>query len=383
MFWSERTRLKDAPTATGVSTVELSRTHSSVIRPNRAETRFVPESRIHPQPATGGRRTAAEPAYHSNVHSIDYAPGALSEAVELLAAGAPGSRRRAAHHPRRSPLAAARRRATGAAHPGQQLPAELPGTSAAGHEGLLDPAHLKVIQTFIADLPGDVAPAEQEEGRPDGMSVGRLTATPEMPAMIDAWSAMFAAPGMCDPDDQTPVVSGEPSRNRDARGIAQRQHDALAALLGGRLGDPARGSHNGLPVTVIVSADLGQICSGSGHAVTAAGTLVPMRDVIRMASHAWHYLYVFDNRSERALYLAGAASESPPPVSESCCTPRIAAVPRPGAASAEAQGRQNRMDPAAATPVDGRHERLPPSGATGLRAASGQPTPPPTSRPST
>ena len=41
-------------------------------------------------------------------------------------------------------------------------------------------------------------------------------------------------------------------------------------------------------------------------AVTAGGTLLPMRDVIRMASHAWHYLAVYDNHTERPLYLGRA-----------------------------------------------------------------------------
>jgi hypothetical protein len=39
----------------------------------------------------------------------------------------------------------------------------------------------------------------------------------------------------------------------DARTPAQRQHDALNALVRGQLGDPKLGQHNGLPVTVIVS----------------------------------------------------------------------------------------------------------------------------------
>lgn len=239
---------------------------------------------------------------------------------------------------------------------GQPVPPELPATARSWHAGLLDGEHLRVIQRCLRELPGQVAPAdvaraenflaEQAEllrpdqlekvagqltlrlnpdgnfsdadrsrrrgfawcGRqgPDGMSVGKLIATPELRAMIEAWTAKFAAPGMCNPDDQTPTVSGQPNQDvidRDARGHAQRQHDALAALVRGQLGDPKLGQHNGLPVTVIVSATLTQMHSASGVAVTAAGTLLPMSDVIRMASHAWHYLCVFDHHTERALYL--------------------------------------------------------------------------------
>lgn len=239
---------------------------------------------------------------------------------------------------------------------GQPLPPQLPATAAAWNRGELDPEHLRTIQRFIRDLPLDTPASEAQRAeaflagkaaelrpdqleiaadrlaltinpdgkftdddralrrgflwrgpqRRDGMSVGKLVATPELRAVIDALLAKFAAPGMCNPDDQTPTVTGEPSQetiDRDARGIAQRQHDALGALLRSTLGDPRLGKHNGLPVTVIVSTTLDQLHSGAGHAVTAAGALLPMRDVIRMASHAWHYLCVFDRHTERAIYL--------------------------------------------------------------------------------
>jgi hypothetical protein len=239
---------------------------------------------------------------------------------------------------------------------GQQTPPELAATAKAWHSGALDGEHLRTIQKFFRELPDYVAPAQADKAEvflaeqaavlrpdqleklaaqlalrlnpdghfsdadrarkrgftwcggqgPDGMSVGRLVATPELRAMIEAWAAKFAAPGMCNPDDQTSTATGEPSQeviDRDARSYAQRQHDALAALVRGQLGDPTLGQHNGLPVTVIVSATLDQLHTGAGVAVTADGTLLPMRDVIRMASHAWHYLCVFDQHTERPLYL--------------------------------------------------------------------------------
>jgi len=145
--------------------------------------------------------------------------------------------------------------------------------------------------------------------RRDGMSVGRLIATPELRAMLDAWLAKFAAPGMCNPDDSAPVTAGEPSQvaiDADRRQHPQRQHDALAALVRGQLGDPKLGRHNGLPVTVIASATVEQLSTGTGHAVTAGATLLPMREVIRMAAHAWHYLCVFDSHSQRPIYLGRA-----------------------------------------------------------------------------
>ncbi|WP_322860033.1 HNH endonuclease signature motif containing protein [Mycobacterium europaeum] len=238
---------------------------------------------------------------------------------------------------------------------GEALPPELPATARAWRNGLLNGQHLRVIQTFVRDLP-DATPADQVDAaerflarqavglrpdqlqkvanqcavrinpdgkfsdadrarqrgftwsgqRIDGMSIGKLVASPELRANLDAWLARFAAPGACNPDDEKPCVDGEPSdesASGDVRSHAQRQHDALNALVRGRLGDPKLGAHNGLPVTVIVSTTLQELTAGTGRAVTGGGTVLPMRDVIRMARHAYHYLAVFDQHSGRPLYL--------------------------------------------------------------------------------
>jgi hypothetical protein len=238
---------------------------------------------------------------------------------------------------------------------GQELPPELPTTAQVWRDGMLDGQHLRVIQAFVRDLP-EATPVDTVESvekflaqqalklrpdqlekvahrcallinpdgkfsdadrarqrgftwcgqRTDGMSIGKLVASPELRANLDAWLARFAAPGMCNPDDQTPCVEGEPneeSASSDLRSPAQRQHDALTALVRGQLGDPKLGVHKGLPVTVIVSTTLQELTSGTGRAVTGGGTPLPMRDVIRMASHAYHYLAIFDEHSSRPLYL--------------------------------------------------------------------------------
>jgi hypothetical protein len=71
-----------------------------------------------------------------------------------------------------------------------------------------------------------------------------------------------------------------------------------AVLASGQLGQ-----HNGLPCTLIVSTTLQELESAAGHAVTAGGTLLPMSDVIRLASHAHHYLVVYDKHTGQTLYL--------------------------------------------------------------------------------
>ena len=238
---------------------------------------------------------------------------------------------------------------------GQQLAPELPATAQVWRDGQLDEQHLRVIQTFIRDLPehtpvdtveraerflaqqavklrpdqlekvanrcavlinpdgtfSDTDRARQRgfswcAQRADGMSIGKLIASPELRANLDAWLARFAAPGMCNPEDHTPCVTDQPTdeaAHKDLRSHAQRQHDALNALVRGQLGDPQLGTHNGLPVTVIASTTLHELTAATGHALTSGGTLLPMRDVIRLARHAYHYLAVFDEHHNRPLYL--------------------------------------------------------------------------------
>ncbi|APE14267.1 HNH endonuclease signature motif containing protein [Mycolicibacterium pallens] len=237
---------------------------------------------------------------------------------------------------------------------GEPLPPLLPETSKAWQAGLLDGEHLRVIQKFFRDLPEHVPSVDIENAermlaqkaavlRPDqlekvalrlalhlnpdgkfsdedrarkrgfvwcggqqvdGMSVGRLIADPELRSMLDAWFTKFAAPGVYNPADQTPTLTPtDEVAERDRRSHGQRQHDALTALVRGQLDDPKLGQHNGLPVTVIASATIQDLQAKTGHAVTATGTLLPIPDLIRMASHAYHYLALFDGINGQALWL--------------------------------------------------------------------------------
>ncbi|MDT5349621.1 MAG: hypothetical protein QOH91_2908, partial [Mycobacterium sp.] len=62
------------------------------------------------------------------------------------------------------------------------------------------------------------------------------------------------------------------------------------------------GQHNGLPVSIVVTTTLTDLEAAAGKALTGGGTLVPMSDVIRWASHAHRYLAGFDNGKALALY---------------------------------------------------------------------------------
>ena len=129
--------------------------------------------------------------------------------------------------------------------------------------------------------------------------------TPEARATIDAVFAKLAAPGMCNPDDVEPCVSGTPSQaaiQGDTRSAGQRNHDALVAAGRALLASGDLGQHNGLPASIIVTTTLQELEAGAGKALTGGGTLLPMSDVIRLGSHAHHYLAIFDKGKALALY---------------------------------------------------------------------------------
>ncbi len=91
--------------------------------------------------------------------------------------------------------------------------------------------------------------------------------------------AKLAAPGACNPDDQTPVVDDTPDADavrRDTRSQAQRHHDGLLAGLRGLLASGELGQHRGLPVTVVVSTTLKELEAATGKGVTGGGSRVPI-----------------------------------------------------------------------------------------------------------
>ena len=139
----------------------------------------------------------------------------------------------------------------------------------------------------------------------DGMTPITGYLTPEARATIDAVLAKLAAPGMCNPDDATRCLGGTATQaavDNDTRSAGQRNHDGLNAALRAMLASGDLGQHNGLPTSIIVSTTLAELESKCGKALTAGGALLPMSDVIRLASHAHHYLCIFDQGKTIGLY---------------------------------------------------------------------------------
>ncbi|CPR05938.1 REP13E12 repeat protein [Mycobacterium bohemicum DSM 44277] len=204
-----------------------------------------------------------------------------------------------------------------------QLPAAVdPGTRAAAEAHLArlaaehrpdDLAKLAERITAYLNPDGNYTDADRARRRGltlgkeclDGMSELRGLLTPEARATLEAVLAKLAAPGMCNPDDERPVVDGpadERAVRRDARSAAQRNHDALNAAGRALLASGKLGQHNGLPAAIIVTAELKDLEAAAGTGLTAGGTLLPMSDVIRLTRHAHHYLAIFDKGKALALY---------------------------------------------------------------------------------
>jgi hypothetical protein len=234
----------------------------------------------------------------------------------------------------------------------------LPETAAAARHGLIGSEHIRIIRDTLAKLPDTATESERARfdleltgvavaERPevlrrdaalllaeydatrddpdtrartrkarrefvlgpqdaDGMSRGRFCIDPETRSYLEILLAKLARPGMCNAADPLPAVDGEPdpvAAAGDTRTTAQRQHDAVTAMLRALLASGQLGQHRGLPVTAIVTMSLQDLESASGLALTGGGSTVPIEVAIRMAAHAHHYLYIYDEKSGRPLYL--------------------------------------------------------------------------------
>ncbi|MEB3019844.1 HNH endonuclease signature motif containing protein [[Mycobacterium] crassicus] len=141
---------------------------------------------------------------------------------------------------------------------------------------------------------------------PDGMSKLSGLLDPEARAHFEAVAAAVR-PGHRVPNGpDTPV--------RDERSCAQRNHDAFKLAMSTALSSGKLGTHRGHPVTVIVTTTLAELNQAAHAAIdqsipmpppalTGGGSRLPMRDLIRLAANAIHYLAVFDDHTKRPLYL--------------------------------------------------------------------------------
>jgi hypothetical protein len=143
---------------------------------------------------------------------------------------------------------------------------------------------------------------------PDGMSRLEGLLDPEARAYFEAVEAAVR-PGRHEPDSEQ-----KDPELRDDRTPAQRCHDAFKLGMETAIASGKLGMHRGHPVTVIVTTTLAELEQAANAAAgasvpmpvparTGGGSRLPMSDLIRMAARAIHYLAVFDNHTERPLYL--------------------------------------------------------------------------------
>ncbi|WP_018162559.1 HNH endonuclease signature motif containing protein [Smaragdicoccus niigatensis] len=130
----------------------------------------------------------------------------------------------------------------------------------------------------------------------DKMVSGTFCLTPEAAAYLEAYLAKFARRGMCNPADAEPTIDHDPTEadiKADTRTYGQRCHDALVAMLRAILMSGDLGQHRGMPVTVIITADITALdpALGAPQAGRTGGSLdIPISDVLRMAGHAELFL---------------------------------------------------------------------------------------------
>lgn len=238
---------------------------------------------------------------------------------------------------------------------GPPLPAELPLVADAVAEGIVGEDHLREIRKAMDRLPSCVSADDRVEverslvreaikndseivkaaGRrideifnPDGdfdeadrarrrgMVLGpqgrdgmsRLSGwiDPETRCYVEAVTAAVR-PGRHLPD-------GTIAETPDDRSPSQRCHDGIKLGLKAGIASGDLGSHRGHAVTVIARTTLAEL-NQAAHAVndpdvpmpsparTGGDTALPMRDLIRMAADAIHYLALFEDHSDRPLYL--------------------------------------------------------------------------------
>ncbi|MBF6180271.1 HNH endonuclease signature motif containing protein [Nocardia otitidiscaviarum] len=238
---------------------------------------------------------------------------------------------------------------------GEPGPALLPTTARLQAEGTISPEHARVIMRVMDRIPNAVPAATQAEAeqqlahaasqmppeyvtkvghvllscldpdgvltndddrarrrelwlgkqRVDGMSEVKGVLDPQLRALLDVVLAKWARPGMCNPEDPDSPRMGpgavdkdvvEAAARRDRRSAGQRNHDALKAFLAAGGGPENLGSHRGVPVSVVLTMSVTDLQSGSGYAHTASGSVMSVRDGLRMAEGAYPLLMLFDGK---------------------------------------------------------------------------------------
>ncbi|MET9491300.1 DUF222 domain-containing protein [Nocardia sp. NPDC006630] len=190
----------------------------------------------------------------------------------------------------------------------------------------LDPTHLPRIGEMIlgyldpdGKLTEDADRQNQRSAvlspqRYDLMSTLTVELTPDARSAFDAVMAKLARPGMCNPaDKESPWVEDEDHpvprevleacAARDERSKAQRQHDALLAVLHPDFNPAKLGSHRGLPVSTIMTIDIEDVERAAGVATLATGGQVPVENAVKMMARHCKTFILVKNKNGMPLHI--------------------------------------------------------------------------------
>ncbi|MET9490825.1 DUF222 domain-containing protein [Nocardia sp. NPDC006630] len=190
----------------------------------------------------------------------------------------------------------------------------------------LDPTHLPRIGEMIlgyldpdGKLTEDADRQNQRSAvlspqRYDLMSTLTVELTPDARAAFDAVMAKLARPGMCNPaDKESPWVEDEDNpvprevleacAARDERSKAQRQHDALLAVLHPDFNPAKLGSHRGLPVSTIMTIDIEDVERATGVATLATGGHIPVENALKLMARDCKTFVLVKNKNGMPLHI--------------------------------------------------------------------------------
>ncbi|MFZ2512023.1 MAG: DUF222 domain-containing protein [Gordonia sp. (in: high G+C Gram-positive bacteria)] len=139
------------------------------------------------------------------------------------------------------------------------------------------------------------------------------------PALKEKLAVIFtklAAPGVNNPADPNSPRSADrtadqtldddaltAARTLDDRTADQRGHDALEAIVDFFLANKGLGRPDRIPAEIVISVSDADLARHAGVGIGAAGTLIPVADLIELAADATPHLAVFRHHTREALYL--------------------------------------------------------------------------------
>ncbi len=170
------------------------------------------------------------------------------------------------------------------------------------------PTNSPTASTPTATSPTSTAPNDAASSSAnqdiDGMSPISGWLNPEARATIDAVFAKLAAPGMCNPADESPA-SAAPRHRPPSRATPAASGNATTTPCSpppAPCWPPVTSANTTAYPPASSSPPHCKNSEGRRPRLTGGGTLLPMSDVIRLGSHAHHYLAIFDNGKALALY---------------------------------------------------------------------------------